>query len=492
MKNKYWSVLFCVIIVALGLNSCFNEKLRTGADTFVKFSKDTLTFDTVFTSVGSATRSFKIYNPYDETVVLSKVSLRNQTNGSFRLNIDGLTGNLNEAIELLPNDSIYVFVEVTVNPDNPVSVSPFVIEDYVDIEVNGNQQNVLLQAFGQNANYIPLSKDKNGAVSLCSDFNTVVFDDPKPYVVYGILVIDSCNLVVPEGTQIYVHGGLANSSEGNLYTAGIIAVNSTGSIDINGTVDNPVVIQGDRLEESYSDVPGQWTGLIALSGCDQFTMEHTIIKNSILGVRVDSAASVRISNTIFSNQASSAIAGYHAEEVDLDNCLFERSGGNALNLAYGGDYSLNYCTIEGFNSSGAALGASNYVCRNDDCTEQSINPMNLNVTNSILVGIKKDQIVLVNRAEASSFNYEFKNCLVRVDELLDSEKFVDFYDHCTDCLTYAMTDTLFLNPAEFDFHLDTLSKVEGKGIPISNIPFDLEGNIRDVDTPDIGCYEYQY
>lgn len=492
MKYSYWVILICSVMALLELSSCFRETLRTGSDTLVKFSKDTLTFDTVFTSVGSTTRSFKIFNPYDETIVLSKVSLRDQANGAFRLNIDGLNGNLNEVIELLPKDSIYVFVEVTVNPDNPLSVSPFVIEDYVDIEVNGNSQNILLQAFGQNANYIPLSKDKDGAVSLCSDFNTIVFDDPKPYVVYGILVVDSCTLVIPEGTQIYVHGGIATSSNGNLYSAGIIAVSSTGSLEINGTVDNPVTIQGDRLEDVYADVSGQWTGLIALTGCEDFNVNHTIIKNSILGIRVDSSASIHVSNTIFSNQSSSAIAGYHVDKVTVDNCLFERSGANALNLAYGGDYAFNYCTIEGFNSSGVALGASNYVCRSDDCSEISINPMHLNIANSILVGIKKDQVILVNRSSKDDFIYQFDHCILRVDELLDSDQFKDFYSYCNECLPYTTGDTLFINQAEYDFHLDSLSKVEGRAKPLMEIPMDIEGNIRDVDTPDMGCYEYQY
>ena len=37
-----------------------------------------------------------------------------------------------------------------------------------------------------------------------------------------------------------------------------------GTLQVNGTLDEPVLFAGDRLEEFYEDKPGQW-GLIYLT-----------------------------------------------------------------------------------------------------------------------------------------------------------------------------------------------------------------------------------
>ena len=51
---------------------------------------------------------------------------------------------------------------------------------------------------------------------------------------------------------------------------------------------------------------------------------------------------------------------------------------------------------------------------------------------------------------------------------------------------------IFKKPSDANYRLDTLSVAEMKALPISNILNDLEGKLRDVKTPDIGCYEFQY
>ena len=55
-----------------------------------------------------------------------------------------------------------------------------------------------------------------------------------------------------------------------------------------------------------------------------------------------------------------------------------------------------------------------------------------------------------------------------------------------------LNSALFVSINEDDYHLDTLSVAEEKGIPIPGIFIDLEGNDRDAAAPDVGCFEYQY
>ena len=199
-KKTYILFLFFigVIFSLINLSSCrYSERYYEGGDISLTLSKDTVRFDTVFTTVGSATRSFKIMNPLNETLLISKVSLQNQESSFFRINVNGRNGDEVDNVEIPPRDSVYVFAEVTVDPDMPLTSSPFVIEEYVNIDVNGNQQRVLLEAWGQNANYIPSTSSKGGLALLSCSNDKVTWDDPKPYVIYGILLIDSCTLELP-------------------------------------------------------------------------------------------------------------------------------------------------------------------------------------------------------------------------------------------------------------------------------------------------------
>ena len=161
--------------------------------------------------------------------VLFNTHLR-ESNSVFRLNVNGQSGTAFEDVEIRANDSIYVFAEVTVNPDQPLSVSPFIIEEYLDFEVNNSSQELLIEAWGQNANYIPLSRKFDVEnINICESAGKIIWDDPKPYVLYGIILVDGCELEIPAGTQIYVHGGF-DRLDGQYFNSGLILVSANGRI----------------------------------------------------------------------------------------------------------------------------------------------------------------------------------------------------------------------------------------------------------------------
>ena len=112
----------------------------------ITFSVDTLLFDTVFTQRGSATYSFKIKNSSKNPILLDEVGLEMGSNSKFRINVDGIAGLIVNDVEILGKDSIYVFAEVTIDPDQPLSVSPFVIEENLNIKSGTASKKVLFQA----------------------------------------------------------------------------------------------------------------------------------------------------------------------------------------------------------------------------------------------------------------------------------------------------------------------------------------------------------
>ena len=482
-------------ILTLGLflsfffSNCSKETFHTG-DVTLEFSKDTLRFDTVFTQVGSATRSFKIFNPLDKSLKISKLYMELGQDSKFNINVDGIPGGVVTDVEIGPKDSIYVFAEVTVDPDQPLSISPFILDENLIIETNGGSQKVVLEAWGQNANYIPSRNNAGGVALLSCDFGTETWDDPKPYVIYGVLVIQDCTLKLPEGARVYVHGGVALSPDTVVYSDGIIYVGEKGGLWVEGAEGNPVIIQGDRLEEEFVDVAGQWAGIRYATGSLPAKMNHAKILNAIVGIRADSAASLTLNKVEVRNSASSGLVGVSAK-IKATNCLFADNGGYGMQFEIGGNYDINYCTVANYGNEKSALRLSNLLCLNQDCSEYYDADLYARFNNCIFFGSQKDEIELFD-GETAGFDYEIKNSIVRVKDLTKPNAYPDFFDHCNPCINGLGDDKLFVDVDEQKYQLDTLSIAEQKAVPISGVVDDLIGVMRDVSTPDIGCYEYVY
>ena len=467
----------------------------------LEFSVDTLRFDTVFTELGSATRFIKVYNRYDQPIQISRIFLPKADGSSFRLNIDGIPSNEAEGIEIRAGDSLYVFSEVTVDPDQPLSASPFVIEDEILFETNGNTQRIVLEAWGQNANYFPSRFSKGVPIVLTCQNSEIRWDDPKPYVLYGAVFIDSCTLVLPPGTQIHVHGGIAQNDLFGVYNDGILYTLANGRIRSEGTTENPVIIQGDRLEEDFEETSGQWNGIIIGRGSSGNTFDNTTIKNARFGILADSASELSLRNTQIYNTASSGLIGF-SSTIKAENTLVYNNGSTSLQLILGGDYRFTYCTFASYGVNASAVAMSNFFCYDDplNCQIRAIRPLKTRFVNSIVSGSLRDEIELIDIAgggQPELFDVKFQNSVVRVDELLEQRDglYAGFFETiCTNCLNSTRTDPLFANADEDDYHLDSLSIAIGVAAPViapSPVLYDLEGNRRDQQNPDAGCFEKQ-
>ena len=120
------------------------EHYATNPTYRLSFSMDTLAFDTVFSGIGSATRQFMVYNPNNEPLDMEQVMLASGEASGFRMNLDGRKGSRFDHVGIAAHDSMYVFVEVTVNPNG--QNQPLLIQDSVLFDVNGIRQSVLLEA----------------------------------------------------------------------------------------------------------------------------------------------------------------------------------------------------------------------------------------------------------------------------------------------------------------------------------------------------------
>jgi len=488
-----WLLFVVSLIALLSFPACEQQTFDTSSTSNLSFSRDTIRFDTVFTSIGSATRSVKVYNSSDDWIRISDITLGNGSSDRFRINVDGISGTSFQDVEVPPNDSIWVFAEVTVDPDQPLSISPFVISEKIYFNTNGNAQSVDLEAWGQNANYIPNNTNDGAFALLTCDLQELTFDDPKPYVVYGILVIDSCELVLPAGTEVYVHGGLINSPTNGQYNDGQIIFLNKGSLRSEGTVDDPVIFQGDRLESAFDNIDGQWTGIRFLEGSAKNKIEHTIIKNSILGIQADSAAVVDLKNTQIFNTTGVGINASHAT-ITAENCLIFDNYGGGVRLGYGGNYNFKYCTIGSYGIQAPSLEMNNILCLDQFCSEFRQNALSAKFTNCIIAGSSDDEMTFLDVEQGGDplqFDYLFENCIIKVDELTMEAAFDDFDDRCTGCVRMNNADPLFVSVDSLNYRLANMSIAIGQAQPISDISVDLANNMRDASNPDIGCYEFQ-
>ena len=493
--SKHYFLFFAIVgfILMICMNtSCHKDLISTSGDSPLRFSVDTLRFDTVFTTLGSATRSIKIYNDQEEAIIIDDIRMLKHQSSFFRLNVDGITDIDNNTFRIEGMDSIYVFAEVTIDPDQPLNVSPFFIEDQVIVSSNQKEYTFWLEAWGQNANYLPSKTSKSQVNYISCDLSTWEWNDPKPYVIYGALLIDSCEVVIPAGTQIYVHGGVAINELG-IYNDGLLFILSEASLKIMGTADQPVGIQTDRLEHEFDALPGQWSGILIGPGSTGNEFNHAQIKNSIVGVSVDSTAALQMESCILSYTSGDGLRATHAS-VFAENCLFYQNGTYGVNLNFGGSYYFNHCTVVNRDNQLSALNANNLKCTDPLCSgEILVNPLSTQFYNCIFVGNDTDEINLLDATggtDPALFDYAFSNTILSVDDLLDPDNFPNFFDNCDNCINVNSLDSLFIDLDNYNYHLDTMSIAIDKALPFAPITDDLEGNPRD-SKPDIGCYEFQ-
>src|SRR5258708_36212622 len=102
-------IVVFLFIAAIFIISCKKDYFITSSNAVLHTSDDSLHFDTVFTSVGSVTGFFRIYNDNNQKLRLDKVSLGGGAGSYFKINVDGTPGPEADDIEINANDSVYVF-----------------------------------------------------------------------------------------------------------------------------------------------------------------------------------------------------------------------------------------------------------------------------------------------------------------------------------------------------------------------------------------------
>jgi hypothetical protein len=493
--------LYFILVLAL-FSQCRKDRSSDGdvnSDPSIKlsFSDQVVLFDTVFTTIGSTTRWLKVYNTSDRAIEISSITLRGPNNAVFRMNVDGEAGTSIKNVFLAGKDSLFIFVDVTIDP-NAVDPLPFIVEGSIEFVTNGNTQEVALVAYGQQAYFITPNRFPEGIpayrVIMKGENKDTTWTNALPIVIYGYAVIDSTqHLTIERGTQIYFH---ANSG---------LWVYRYGQIDVKGTMDEPVVFQGDRLDD-YKDISGSWDRIWINDGApgQDNTFEYALIKNSFIGIQAEYNPFKGLKDGISQNQLNlfnttienSKYAGIYALNSKIlgQNLLVNNSGNSNLLAKGGGSYLFQHATFANYYRQGVRNTPSVFLSQVyiDFEGQQYIeDSMIITFQNSIIYGDIESEFNIEQDFEpGKKINFTFDHVLFKSN--IDENKYGNYLNG--DTIRLEGYKSIFVDPYSSDFHLLPSSRAVDFGDPgiVNSIPLlqtDLEGNARSDGKPDLGVFE---
>lgn len=452
-----------LLLVLIFLFSCKKESFTTSPNAFLTPETDTLHFDTVFTTTGSVTQRFKIFNENSKGIHISTIQLKGGVSSPFKINAMGVSGPVINNIDIAENDSVYVFVSVKIDPSN--ANLPFVVRDNVEIWSNGNKKQVQLEAYGRNAHFM-----RNRTISADDTWS-----NDLPYVVIGELQIqENVKLTINEGCKIYLH---ANAP---------IVVNGTLEVLGNKFDSTRVTFAGDRLDDPYREYPAAWPGIYFNPSSKDNVINYAAIKNAyqaivVLGPSLNANPKLSITQTVIDNAYDVGLLGIHSK-INGQNLLISNCGQNMV-LVNGGDYQFTHCTLAGYSTE--FFRHERPVLLLSDYLDNSQNPLDVQFRNCIFwgeEGVVENEVRIEKKLANSSIKLEGVVWRVKTNPA-NPTGYSSNQDPQFESVD-AETDI-------YNFHLKENSSALNKGANTS-ITLDVEGNPRPVGAgPDIGCYEKQ-
>ena len=502
MRSGYSVLLLLLIISVIACRKDFDAITSSGN---LEFSRDTIFLDTVFTNTSSSTRTLKVYNRSNDDITIPTITLDRGEASFYRLNVDGIPGKSFENIDILANDSIFIFVEATIDFNQVVNP---VYTDAIVFDAANNAQDVDLVTLVQDATFYFPERDANRIketlfLGLDEEGNRIeingrlleddelIWTNEKPHVVYDFIgVPDGKTLTIEAGAKVFFH---TNSG---------LLVEENASLKVNGALNNEVVLEGDRLEPQFSDIAGQWGTIWLRSGSVNNEIDYAVIKNGIIGLLVDGLdsndASLTITNTQLYNFSNFGILGRQTRIVG-ENLVIGHTGQAGLACTVGGDYNFTHCTFANYWTGGfrqfPAVLVNNYFTTEDNGNPIA-NPVALeaaNFTNCIIDGNQNIEFIL-DAVAGADFNFNVSHSMLKFDtnnqELLNNPLY-DFSDQNLYQNNILNGNAHFRNSSNNDFIIGQNSDAIGNALltGANAVPFDLLG-VNRTTLPDIGAYQH--
>lgn len=465
------SLLLVAVAAAFALSSCIDDDITTSPSARLSFSRDTVSFDTVFTGQGTPTARLLVFNRGKKAVSISSIAVKGG-DAHFQINVDGQSGTSFSNVEIRGEDSIYVFVECLL-PET-AQKEPYLMEDELEFVTNGNRQSVLLEAYGQNVKRLK-------GLKVSSDL-TLTAD--LPYVISDSMVVEKgATLTVEPGAKLLFHDKAS------------LTVN--GTLKARGDASHKIDMRGDRLDNvlpdaSYDIMAGQWKGVRI--GAESFgnEMAYVNMRSTVEGLVLDSCGNLAdrkllLENSWLHNSQGNAFTSAYTR-TEAYGCVFSEAADNVVSLT-GGSHIFSQCTFSNYYLFSGRfepiLGLYHIGGEDEDSpVDPAVNPyMQARFENCIVYGMTAD----INRPSLDATDVYLYNVLLKSEGEND--------EHFVDCLWDQ--DPLFYTEREkyiFNYRLRPDSPAINAGNPqylnALNL-YDMDGQRRGAaGNPTLGAYVY--
>lgn len=500
MRYFYGLLIFCSVVF---WSSCRNDFETVPSTGNLSFSKDTVYLDTVFSNIGSSTYNLKVYNNSKQDIHIPSVRLGHGEASAYRLNVDGVPGKTFENVEILAKDSIFIFIETTIDIQNlPGNDLEFLYTDQIVFDSGGRQQHVDLVTLVKDAVFLYPKRFSDGTtetISLGTGSGTVeipgffleeeylTFTNEKPYVIYGFAAVPaSKTLTVEAGARVHFH------SESGIMVAPGASIHAMGMPSLDPELqENEIIFTGDRLEPAFADIPGQWGFIWLTDGSTGNEFHHTTIKNATVGLMIDNSPASLKNVQIYNNSNMGILARTGA--VYGENLVINNSGQASLAIQLGGSYEFNHATFANYWTGSFRNFPSVYIDNSLE-TEDAVYVADLlqaDFTNCIIYGNDRREFFLKKNDQAA-FNFRFRNSLIRFEDRngqFDEDPLYDFSntDYYSEIKLNA--DPVFQNPSKNNFNIEKDESAAEK-IGLDGVPpaIDLNGTLR-TNPPDAGAFQ---
>lgn len=435
----------------------------------LSFSRDTVFCDTVYHQVRSETYAVKVYNNEDKDILIPRIHLEKGASSLYKINVDGKSGHDFQNVPLRKKDSLYIFVEIAPEASGPEAIA----EDRVIFTSPAGQQHVTLFSVVQDAEFFIQTPGNPNVIS-----NHTTWTNDKAKIIYGELTIDpNVNLDIQPGTKVYFH---KNSG---------MTVSSGAFLNINGALNNEVVLRGDRNDPKYDTIPKNWNS-IKMEANSTLNMNYARLFGGVRGLEMKQT-NATITNSFIHTFHEFGIYAVNST-VNASNLVMNNCGESCIGVFKGGNHNYTHSTIANYSGTMSSFNRIGIFATNEwknDSGQTELGALHINIKNSIVYS-DTDNSVNFEQTPGQLFNFIIQNSLLKYSST--SEAGFPFDSNPSVIQSFKNQDPKFVN--YFTAHLnlrvkaDSPAKNKGDVTVAGTVPFDI-ANVSRTSNPTLGAYQ---
>ena len=442
----------------IGFQSCRDDFDYDPISSELRFSKDTVSVDTVYNFSKSETYLLKIYNPENDDRVIPKIYLTRGNNSFFNINVDGKAGTSFENVPIRKKDSLFIFVEVNAQeaPLNPL------YDDEINFKTTNSSKKIKLLSWIEKAKI----HAKDATISSAN------WNVNEAQVIDGNLTVTS-DLTIDKGAKVYFKKGAS------------LTVGNNAKLTVNGALNEEVKFRSARHDNKYDSIPDQWNK-IELAPNSTSKINYAKIIGADTGLHVNNAK-LDISNAKIVNNQSYGILATNATIAGY-NLVMNNSNLATLAIEYGGSYEFYHSTFANYYNFATGAGPAYSLFLSNENNDKNVSALTkATFGNCIIYNERTPNAILLDKKDGAAFNYLFDtNVIHNADTSVLNVKTAPNF------LASITLDPMFEDTNYFANKLavknESPAKGKGKISFAQQYPLDYNGQPRGT-TPTIGAFQ---